>query len=255
MIIAKHICFFFLQERICYINRIINEANKYTHNTDIFIHTNNNTLTKEWFNIYTNGNISIIHHNLSNIDPYYLSWKCRDLLKEQKDEYDVFMYIEDDILVTNNAIEYWLKYNEILIALNYNLGFVRIETDNKNTEFITDLPGTQLQKVIELNNENFIINDINPYCAFWIYNKKEFNNFINSEYYNIANIDGYGIREMSAIGLHGVRTNWYKNTLIPLKNENLTNDCKIYHMPNNYINSNTSFAKIPFDQCINLNSI
>ena len=91
MKISKHICFFYLENRICYINNIINETNKYECVTDIFIHTNNSNLQESAFNKYTNGVIKIIWHDLSNINPFYLSWKCRDLLKTQRNDYDVFM--------------------------------------------------------------------------------------------------------------------------------------------------------------------
>jgi hypothetical protein len=250
MIVVKHICFFYVEERIRYINNIIQEANKYKYITDIFIHTNSPTLSKECFDTYTNGSLHIIYHDLTNEHPFYLSWKCRKLLKKQKDDYDIFMYIEDDILVPMNALEYWLKYNEKMTVLGYNLGFVRIEIDDNNTEFITDLPGVPFNTTIDLDNETFCVNNINPYCAFWIYNKKEFNRYVDSDYYNLNNIMGYGIRESSAIGLHGLNTKWYKDTLIPVKNGNLIDDCKIYHMPNNYIKSTQSFAKIPFQNCI-----
>ena len=79
------------------------------------------------FNKYTNGILNIIYHDLTNINPFYLTWKCRDLLKQQKDDYDIFMYIEDDILVPCNAIKYWLKYNKDLIDIQYNLGFIKVE--------------------------------------------------------------------------------------------------------------------------------
>ena len=74
---------------------------------------------------------------------------------------------------------------------------------------------------------------------------------MNSKYYNINNIPYYDIREKSAVGLHGVNTHWYKNTLIPIINNKLIEDCKIYHMPNNYVfNKNTPFATIKFDEAI-----
>ena len=76
---------------------------------------------------------------------------------------------------------------------------------------------------------------------------------MNSKYYDIRNILNYDIREQSAIGLHGSGTNWYKNTLIPISNNKLIEDCKIYHMPNNYVlNKNTPFATIKFDEAIQL---
>jgi hypothetical protein len=190
MKITKHISFYFLNERIIYINKMIDETNKYEHTTDIFIHTNNKDLEESSFVKYINGNIKIIYHDLSNIDPFYLTWKCRDLLQQQKNEYDIFIYVEDDILIPYRAIKYWLKYNEKLIEMNYNVGFVRIEVENE-IEYITDLFGEGFNSIINLDETKYCVNNINPYCAFWIYNKNEFNKFVNSEYYNINNIKGY----------------------------------------------------------------
>ena len=199
MKITKHISFYYIEDRIQYVNKIIHEINKYEFYTDLFIHTNSNILKKESFDEYTSGNINIICHDLSNIHPFYLTWKCRDLLKQQANDYDIFIYTEDDILIPFNAILYWLKYNTKLITYNYNLGFLRIETKN-NEEYITDLPGNHFKSNIILDDDNYCINNINSYCAMWIYNKNEFNKFINSKYYDIKNIRGYEIRESSAIG-------------------------------------------------------
>jgi len=251
MKISKHVSFFYLENRICYINNIINESNKYECITDIFIHTNNINLEEDYFNKYINGSLKIIKHDLSNEHPYYLTWKCRELLKQQKNDYDIFMYIEDDILVPYKAIQYWLKHNEKLIKFGYNLGFLRIEVDNNNIEYITDLNNTNFDTVILIDENYYCVNNKNPYCAFWIYNKNEFNRFIDSEYYNIENIPGYKIREKSAIGLHGNSNYWYKNTVIPIINNKLIDCCKIFHMANNYVNNDTSgFAKTKFDEAI-----
>ena len=266
MKITKHISFYYNSNRVNYINRIITECNSYPFTTDIFIHTNYN-FSYELLHEYNNGKIQIVVHDLSNINPFYLTWKCRDLLKNHKDDYDIFMYIEDDILVPKEAIIYWLKYNEKLIARNYNLGFVRIETLN-GEEYITDLHKNEyLTKYLEnIGDDLFVINDKNPYCAFWIYNKHEFNKFINSDLYNIQNIKGYLFREASAIGLHGLETDWYKHTIIPVitpygientegdKNTGTNNikyqlhpSCRIYHLPNNYVSDNSNtFATIKF---------
>ena len=247
MRITKHISFYYLENRICYMNKIIYETNKYEFITDIYIHTNSKILKKEYFIEYTNGTINIIYHDLSSIHPYYLTWKCRNLIKEQANDYDIFIYTEDDMLIPFNTILYWLKYNKNLIQCNYNLGFVRIETKD-NVEYITDLPGCKLKSIISLDNIDYCINNINPYCAMWIYNKEEFNRFVSSKYYNINTINEYGIREKSAIGLHGNSNYWYKGTLIPLINNKLNNNCKIYHLPNNYVEDHTNnFATIKFD--------
>jgi hypothetical protein len=252
MKITKHISYFFIEERKQYLNKIIEETNKYKYSTDIFIHTNSKELKNADFVEYLNGKLTIIYHDLTNIHPYYLTWMCRDLMKIQINEYDIFVYIEDDILVPVNAIEYWLEHQEMMSKYNFNLGFLRIEVDTNNDEYVTDFTeGQYLTNVIELEGKKYCINDMNPYCAFWIYNKKEFNNFVDSKYYNINNIDGYMYREASAIGLHGAKTNWYKNTIIPIENEYICNDCKIFHLPNNYVNNyQNTFASIKFEKLL-----
>jgi hypothetical protein len=259
MKIAKHISFYFISDRIIYINKIIAETNKYLHSTDIFIHTNNKLLFPEDFDNYTNytnGKIKIIYHDLSGIDPHYLTWKCRDLLKQQRYDYDIFMYIEDDILVPYKAVKYWEERNEKLIKDNYNLGFVRIEVGNDGDEYITDLPGKQFTNCTFLDSEMYCINDITPYCAFWIYNKHEFNKFVDSKWYDLHNIIYYSncIREKSAFGLHLFTTDWYKKTVIPIVDNKLSSDCKIYHITNNYVNdSSNHYATVKFLEALNLN--
>ncbi len=248
-----HITFFYIEDRIQYINRIIDETNKYKCTTDIFIHTNVNNLKTDDFHSYLNGKLHIMYHDLGATHPHYLSWMYRNLIKNQKDDYDVFIYIEDDMLVKWNVIEYWLKYHPKLVEKGYNLGFVRIETDNNNIEYITDLTTQKLDTFVNIDDVEYCVNTKNPYCAFWIYDKTEFQRFVNSRYFDCNNVPNYnyGIREKSAIGLHGLGTQWYTNTVIPLVDRKLIDDCKIYHMPNNYVqNMSNCFATIRFDEAV-----
>ena len=290
---AIHISFFYIEERLKYLNKIIDASNAYERTADLFIHTNEDfpaERRKEYYrragmrayrrvggklNEYTNGKIEVVVHDLSKTHPFYLTWQCRDLMKSQKDDYDIFMYLEDDILVPEQAIKYWLEHNEKLIRAGYNLGFVRIEKDIDNKEYSTDI-FRKLTGKIELpswgsavDDCTYRINDCNPYCAMWIYNKNEFNKFVNSKFWDIANIPwpsgGKAIRERSAVGLHWpVRPSvtedyWYKETLIPSVDDKLTDDCKIFHLPNNYIKFtwkqlesqfNSNFGTIRFKKLI-----
>ena len=248
---TKHVTFFYLESRKKFINTIIDEASRYPGKTDIFIHTNNGELTPQHFTTYTNGQVVIVYHNLAHMDPFYLSWLCRDLLKTQRDDYDVFMYVEDDIVVPAAALDYWINHNS-LTEQGYNLGFVRIEV-LEGKEYITDLCGERLDTLVRIDGADFVVNNKNPYCAFWIYSKTEFAKFVDSTYYSMHNIPNYGIRETSAIGLHGVGTPWYKATVIPLVHGNLVDACRIYHIANNYvIDGNNSFATIPFNSAVQI---
>ena len=239
MKICYHLTFYYDETRLKYINLILNEINNYQYVTDVFIHCNTNFQLDKIIK-YSNGKIYIVTHNLNQENPFFLTWKHRDLMKKQLNFYDVFIYTEDDILIPKSALNYWQKYNEILNDNNYNLGFLRIEKVN-SIEYTTDIYYKYFfKKKEQINNQLYLINDINPYCAMWIYNKKTFSEFVNSKYWNISNTPNikkiYGIRESAAIGLHGKGNNWFKNTVIPFKNYELDEDCKIFHLPCNYYN-------------------
>jgi len=245
--IAKHISFYLSDStisRVKYLNSILYEINTYDCGVvDVFIHVNNDYPLDE-IRLLENklGEVKIVCHNLENTHPYYLTWKCRTLLKEQKNDYDIFMYIEDDILVPWTAIEYWLAYKDLVLKTNNNVGFLRVEVDKNGTEYTVDV-NDKLKSTVTINDIAFINNNKNPYCGFWIYDNKEFNRFINSHYYDIANIEGYKIREKSAVGLHGILSCWYDKTIIPLINERPISACKIYHLANNYLTENSMLLK------------
>jgi hypothetical protein len=238
--IAKHISFFLSDStvgRVSFLNRIINEVNTYDCSTvDIFIHVNND-YPLDCLQLIENkkGGVNIVCHDLTDTHPHYLTWKCRKMLKEQRYNYDVFMYIEDDILVPWKAIDYWFSYKDLVIKSNNNLGFFRVEVDKSGVEYLVDI-NEKLNATITLNDILFTNNNKNPYCGFWIYDKKEFNRFVNSHYFDIANIEAYKIREKSAVGLHGIHSCWYDTTIIPVINEQPHESCKIYHLANNYLN-------------------
>jgi hypothetical protein len=146
-----------------------------------------------------------------------------------------------------------------------NVGFFRIEVDSIGEEFLTDLQ-LQLTVMLVRDNKLYCVNDGNTYTAFWIYGKEEFSQFVNSPIYNLPDLEGkdvrgvqvrgYYIREAAAIGLHGIydaSSTWYITTLIPMISNKLDPDCRVYHMPNNYVTKPySSHATIRFDEIIPL---
>jgi SAM-dependent methyltransferase len=250
--IAKHVTFHFNKDKIRFINTILKESNKYNYATDIYIHTNDKAVTASLFEPYANGTLNIIHHDMTGQDPFTLTWKCRELMAKQKDEYDVFMYVEDDILVPVAALDYWIEGHERLVANGYNLGFVRIETSD-NEEYMTDV-NSVLKTKLELDGISYYVNNVNPYCAFWIYDKQEFNKFVSSKYWDAKNVPNYQTREKSGIGLHGFGTTWYKATVIPVQKMQLTDSCKIVHLTNNYAKRHPIFGILKFKDALDIGS-
>lgn len=153
------------------------------------------------------------------------------------DDYDVQIYLEDDIHFKQENLDYWLKYKRVTLSNDYNLGFLRIEKDTDGKELMTDV-NWPIEEVIQVEGQNFLINDLNPYCGFWIYDKKELRNFIKSKEWKFK-FDGYGIRAKAAVGWHGKNMKRYKETIIPVIKEGgkliTPSGAAVHHMPNNYI--------------------
>ena len=185
---AAHIVFKFKKDRIAYLQSIIKEFEKYPFFVDVFIHSDKKLDTNLTFDQYSNGKIILKKLNLRKYFiykgwKYRLAFSARKLLAKQKDEYDIFIYLEDDILIPKEAIDYWLTYKDLCISQNYNLGFLRVEKKN-GEEYLTDLT-IKLNKTLKIDDNKFIINDKSPYSAFWIYDKDEFKKWVESDLYNL----------------------------------------------------------------------
>jgi hypothetical protein len=92
-----------------------------------------------------------------------------------------------------------------------------------------------------LDNIKFIINDINPYYGFWVYDSTELEKFTKTKWWNFhwkgnSFNSFYGMAEMSATGWHGKNMDRYHETVFPLKNNVISKGALLHHLPNNYIN-------------------
>ena len=111
-------------------------------------------------------------------------------MKSQREEYDVFIYVEDDVLIKKEALEYWLHYKDKAASHNYNLGFLRVEVSRDGNQFLID--STRRKKGWDLlhytiENETYMLIDQKffksmAYSAMWIMDKQAFYNYSESRY-------------------------------------------------------------------------
>ena len=165
---------------------------------------------------------------------------CRPYMKKQKDYFDYFIYSEDDIIFNKKNFKAWLKFKDVCIRKKFNLSFLRTETLKKNNELWSIDQPTNINQSLIINKRLFVILK-NPYCAMWIYDKKEFKNFIKSKYWNLNNWLGNNpytdlkTREKSAIGWNGLNMNRYKASIVPIQNYKVLNDFYIKHLGEKYL--------------------
>ena len=228
--------------RFDYLKENILNLKKLSLPTDIFIHTHNNFLDDKELDA------NIINHQINNddLEKGYLTWLTRPEMQKQKGNYDYYMYLEHDIKFTERNLQYYLRYQKSLSENKFNLGFLIYEKNNEDNENYSIHISDKLNKFFKLNSQNFIINDLENYCCFWIYDQNQFNDFINSKWWNfkrrVHNFrHNYGITERSSIGLNALNINYFKATLLPEINNKPDPNCFIEHITNNYFNKFPEF--------------
>lgn len=222
----------------------------WNENIDIYIHTNDPSLTSDMFEKFQRLTISTVYHNMVGEDRLKLPWKLRGLMKKQRNNYDVFLYLENDIGFPKEAFEYWKKYNHIATRNGFILGFLRIQKSlnkfSKRWEYGESVPidlvpdrRIQMDTILNLGlNQRFIINSNQPYWAGWIFSQQQFRRFTMSPYYNPENVgSGFGSRERASIGM-----NWNVRNIIPIIKKT---DIKFYALAEctvDHIQLNVSWA-------------
>ena len=264
MKIAFHISCYFNEERLKYLNEVISGINTIEADISIFIYSNKD-LKKNIESRGTNIKVFRYLYNLNIlkplyrkygyypfkhwsrrlgftflIHPYFLSWENRKIIKDVVNEFDIQMYLEDDILFTHTNFKYWCENKDRCLKSGYNLGFLRSEVDDKTGKvFYHYGMSSEIKRVIYIDGVPFLIKDEEPYAAFWIMDKSELKAFIKSPEWEFKN-DNYGEREISAVGWHGKHMSRYKGTVIRIQQEgddlfSVVESSLVHHLPNNYI--------------------
>jgi hypothetical protein len=221
--------------RFDYLKENILNLKKLSLPTDIFIHTHNNFLNDKELDA------NVINHQINNddLEKGYLTWLTRPEMQKQKDSYNYFMYLEHDIKFTEKNLQYYLKFQKNLSSKRFNLGFLIYEKNNKDNQNYSIHVTERLKNFVCIDSQKFFINDLENYCCFWIYDQKQFKDFIGSKWWNfkkkVHNFrHNYGITERSSIGFNALNINYFIATLLPEINNQTDPDCFIEHMTNNY---------------------
>jgi hypothetical protein len=234
------VAFHFHPTRVAYLREVLEQAHRLPfENITVAVDTNT-TRTAELLRRIRCGAADeiAVHDQLS--DPYRLTWAHRQKMADRVDDFDFFMYSEDDMLVPSDSIPLWHERLPALAAEGYLPGFLRVERNRNGRLVSTDFtrPATK-DEVVSIAGKPYL-NTPFPYQALWLYDKQTMQDFIASEVFEHGhppfNEEGW-TRESAAIGF-GFRADgeeYVNKTVLPLL-DNLTIDprCFVFHMPSNY---------------------
>ena len=243
-----HIAFHYNYERLKYLKTVIDTICGYEFcKISVVIDTNSEEFKLSDVAI-TGSHVHCrveIHERLEH--PYLLTWAHRDHIEVNADEYDYYMYIEDDIAVSWDSLNAWRDDQSLLHPLGLLRGFVRTETRKDGALVASDYESRQsLKKVIRIENKRFLHTGY-PYQAFWIYSKNQLDSFINSRCWR-EKVSQWGIRENAAAGMTWLNPNEHR-VMIPMTDQAVLDErAFVQHLPSNYVdNLSTKLAKITFE--------
>lgn len=246
-----HVAFHYVAARAQYLLRVLDEINAYQFaKIDIYVDTNRNETSALLRNVETRPGVTIhvvTHTNLEH--PFDLTWTHRRNIDAALGNYDYYMYIEDDICVSDAALHAWHDDSERLAEHGYLRGFVRAEI-NPDGELVS----TDYKKPIGSENllrvENHLyIQPENPYQGFWLYSQQQMQTFVASECWQNGNC-GWPVRERASAGMIWLDREQH-NILVPLYKGKIDPMAIVMHLPNNYsTNPATGFGKLRIADCL-----
>lgn len=169
-----------------------------------------------------------------------LVFEPRQYILDHLDEYDYFLYNEDDIFINCDSLLFAIEVNEKLIKQNlqYNVGFLRYELENNIPEFVDLSPynsvhmgGNGVSDIIryitQIHSE-YYFNAWNPHAGNFLFSREQIKLlYANGHFSTKPEATFAGILESGATGFCDVI----------LKYTPVTNYKKlmVHHMSNKYI--------------------
>ena len=179
----------------------------------------------------------------------------RHHFRARLEEFDFFLYSEDDVAVSEEGFQYFLERYQPLWKRNWLFGFYRTEVslsgalqlpDHMRSDRIVDAP------VFVADDGHWYVEPKNAYCAFWLVDREQLREFVDepSGRY-LGGEEGWDTRAKLAFGWQNGRVagpvpfwpwqrrrdTWIPRVVHPIDHAGrLEPRAAVQHMPNNYAN-------------------
>lgn len=193
--------------------------------------------------------------------PYLLTWSHLDLFREYYkscEEISHFLYIEDDILVRKENIEYWLKGREALSSLGIIPSFLRYEIPaGSSVKVSTDITArvrfSWIPRV-RISSSYYYANLPQPYQGMYLLDRALAGVHLFGPSSN-PDFGRWSIREKAAQGVTFLEVPdgcFSRNFVgVDVLKKSIDPGALIHHLPNNYADRpDTSFGKIPIEKIL-----
>jgi hypothetical protein len=194
--------------------------------------------------------------------PLLLTWSHFAVFKKLIENTSIshFLYLEDDILLTRDNVQYWMEAREQLRAYKLNPSFLRVEKKNNDTcwyatDTVRRLHFLELPR-IPISDDLYFVSLPSPYQAMYLLDQELMKEHLSGPSSHPKFCPRWGICEKAAQGLTfaNVPPGFHSRAVVPYlgRQRRIDDNCLIHHTPNTYANKPTaeSFATVPLDDLI-----
>jgi len=186
-----------------------------------------------------------------------MCWEHKKLIPEfLESEYTHFVYFENDLLFTQQNLDYWLETRSLFKKNNLTFvpAFHRIEISSSGQ--IVSLDATwpkAIHSILEIEGKKFA-SLFFPYHAMYVMDKELAQEHVQGHFYRPdGDKPGFrvpGVVEQSAVGnmFDNVPQGFYHRCLVPMED---FSRCWVHHTANKFVDDpDNSFGKLPIDQVL-----
>lgn len=176
-------------------------------------------------------------------NPRLLTWEHKKFIEPWMQDAspgeDFFMYIEDDIRITNENLVYFIRTSRTLKSHGLIPGFLRYEVKEGETRLvdITQPEYWQRERSVQVDGQLYHA-CINPYWAGFILDRDSAREYVASKSFNLESSEfvNWNVQERAAMGLtfESVRPDLRSRLVVPIRNGAPDPDCLVWHCSNSY---------------------
>lgn len=185
--------------------------------------------------------------------PFLLTWIHRRVLGDihaSDPNVSHFLYLEDDLRITEANILYWLRWEPVLSRFGLYPSFFRFEQNRRGHRVCTDATRSEnisLLPHVRVSEHAAFVNAPNPYQGLYLFDRTRFGEFISSDAAS-PDFGTWKIREKATQGLtfFNVPTGCRSRNFVLWDNRHgIDGGALIHHLPNNYAeNPATRFGTV-----------
>lgn len=263
--LAIAVTFHYVEDRIKYLEKISSQFHLLANEVLVYIFTNENDADKtlKIMNaVKQDRELAVEIHTPTYLGhPYLLTWSHLHTFRESfnaDESITHFMYLEDDIFITEKNIEYWLKSREELKSSKVIPSFLRYEKKGgSEVLYSTDVMARsvfdKLPRIKEAESY-YYVNLPYPYQGMYLLDRQLMHEHLTGPS-SIPEKSPWNIREKAAAGLTFIKIpkGCVSRNFIGYDFENKCIDPNslIHHLPNNYVdNLGTPLGKIKVSELI-----